>query len=137
LWLLACRRRDPEEVERRRREHVNRIGRIAQAEILEVSDREDAPHRRPRWAIFRSSIAAFSPGSVRRIILYRYTVSGVRYETAQELTGVFLDIPLPSQGHTVSVKYDPAHPGNSILVAESWSGLRERGPSAARPGKGR
>lgn len=137
LWLLAYRRRDPEEAERRRREYVNRVGRVAQAEILEVAEREAEPPRRPRWAIFRSSSAASAPGSIRRLILYRYTVSGVRYETAQELAGVFLDIPLPSQGHIVSVKYDPAHPGNSILVAENWSGLRERGPSGARPGKGR
>ncbi len=26
-------------------------------------------------------------------------------------------------GQIASVKYDPANPGNSILVAEDWSGL--------------
>ncbi len=137
LWLRARRRRDPEEAERRRREYVNRVGRIAQAEILEVVEREAEPPRQPRWTFLHSSIAASTPRSIRRLILYRYSISGVRYETAQELTGVFFDIPLPAQGHVVTVKYDPARPGNSILVAEKWSGLRERGPSAAGPGKGR
>ena len=136
LWLWALRRRDPEEAERRRREYVNRVGRIAQAEILEVAESEAEPPRRRRWTLLHSSAAATTPRSFRRLILYRYTISGVRYETAQELTGTFLDIPLPAQGHVVTVKYDPAHPGNSILVAEKWSGLRERGPSAAGPGKG-
>jgi hypothetical protein len=137
LWLLARRRRDPEEAERRRREHVNRVGRIAQAEILEVVEREAEPPRQPRWTLLRSSAAATAPRSIRRLILYRYSISGVRYETAQELAGVFFDIPLPAQGHIVTVKYDPAHPGNSILVAEKWSGLRERGPGQAGPAKGR
>jgi hypothetical protein len=137
LWLRARLRRDPEEAERRRRDYVSRVGRIAQAEILEVAEREAEPPRRPRWALWRSSAKATAPRSASRLILYRYTISGVRYETAQELTGKFFDVPLPAQGHAVSVKYDPAHPGNSILVAENWSGLREHGPGATGPGKGR
>jgi hypothetical protein len=137
LWLRARRRRDPEEVERRRRGYVSRVGRIAQAEILEVAEREAEPLQRSRWALLGPSVAATAPRSARRLILYRYTISGVRYETAQELSGIFFDVPLPAQGHVVSVKYDPAHPGNSILVAENWSGLRERGPGATGTGKGR
>ncbi|MDE3135160.1 MAG: hypothetical protein KGL59_01180 [Acidobacteriota bacterium] len=137
VWLWARRRRDPQEAERRRREYVSRVGRITQAEILEVVEHEAEPPRPSRQVLFHSSLAAATTRSVRRLILYRYTISGVRYETAQELTGILFDVPLPAQGRVVSVKYDPAHPGNSILVAENWSGLREQGPSAAGPGKRR
>jgi hypothetical protein len=136
-WLWVRHRRDPEEAERRRREHVNRIGRITQAEIMEVIESEAEPPRPSHQLLFQPSVAAATHHPVRRLILYTYTVSGVRYETAQELTGIFFDVTLPAQGHVVSVKYDPAHPGNSILVAENWSGLREHGPSTAGPGKGR
>jgi hypothetical protein len=135
-WLWARRRRDPDEAERRRREYVNRVGRIAAAEILEVVEREAGTPQRPSLAFFRRSLTAGAPQSIRRLILYGYTVSGVRYETAQELMGMPSDVPLPELGQIASVKYEPARPGNSILVAENWSGLKQRGPSA-EPGKGR
>jgi hypothetical protein len=137
LWLWSRWHRNPEEAERRRREHVNRIGRIAEAEILEVVELEAAAPRKAGIVLFRRSVTAAPPQSIRRLILYGYTISGVRYETAQELFGIPSDVPLPELGEVASIKYDPARPGNSILVAESWSGLRQRGPGVAGPGKGR
>lgn len=137
LWLRSRLKQDPEEAERRRRERVNRIGRIAEAEILEVVELEAAAPRRRGLTLFRRSSAAAAPQSIRRLILYGYTISGVRYETAQELFGIPAHLPLPELGDLASIKYDPARPGNSILAAETWSGLRPRGPRAAGPGKGR
>lgn len=135
-WWLWARRRDPEEAERRRRQYVSRVGRIAAAEILEIAEQErEAPSRRG-FALFRRSLPADPPQSTRWLILYGYTVSGVRYETAQELFGLPLEFPLPELGEMVSVKYESGRPGNSILVAENWSGLRRPGPKIAGPGKG-
>jgi hypothetical protein len=136
FWLRR-RRRNPEEAERRRREYVNRVGRIAAAEILEIVELEREAPRRPVLAFLRHSLPAPGPQSVRRLILYGYTVSGVRYETAQELFGLPLEFPLPELGELVSVKYESARPGNSILVAENWSGLSGRGPEPPGPGKER
>jgi hypothetical protein len=137
LFLRNRWRRDPEEVERRRRQYVSRVGRIAHAEILEVVESEtEAPRKsRRKHTMFPTPTAV--PGARRLFVVYRYLISGVTYETAQDLTG-FAAILTPSTvGQPASVKYEPAHPTNSILVAENWSGLRPAGRGAATPGKGR
>ncbi len=58
------------------------------------------------------------------IIVYNYRIAGVTYECAQDVTalaeyvhGIRTDLP-------VQVRYLPQNPANSIVVAESWSGLR-------------
>ena len=50
---------------------------------------------------------------------------GVSYETAQDVTGLEGQRALNRlvAGQPASVKYDPANPSNSILVADDWSGL--------------
>ncbi len=59
-----------------------------------------------------------------QIIVYNYRIAGVTYECAQDVTalaeyvhGIRTDLP-------IQVRYAPHNPGNSIVVAESWSGLR-------------
>ena len=59
-----------------------------------------------------------------QIIVYNYRIGGVTYECAQDVTalaeyvhGIRTDLP-------VQVRYLPQNPANSIVVAESWSGLR-------------
>jgi hypothetical protein len=61
---------------------------------------------------------------VPSILTYVYRVGGVSYECAQDVSLLAdhvrnLRIDLPIQ-----VRYDPHNPSNSIVVAESWSGLR-------------
>jgi hypothetical protein len=62
----------------------------------------------------------------RHLVSYSYAISGVVYQTAQDITGlesqVRLDRLVP--GQPASVKYDPSNPVDSILVADDWSGLR-------------
>ena len=58
--------------------------------------------------------------------MYRYYISGVSYECAQDLTflkGTAL-IDATCLGRPASVRYDPKNPANSIIVAEGWSGLQ-------------
>lgn len=62
---------------------------------------------------------------------YRYQVSGVEYETAQDVRP--LVHMLPENPHIVlgpvSVKYIIQQPANSIVVCEQWSGLRNKSES--------
>jgi hypothetical protein len=58
--------------------------------------------------------------------MYRYYISGVSYECAQDLTflkGTEL-IDATCLGRPASVRYDPKNPANSIIIAEAWSGLQ-------------
>ena len=62
---------------------------------------------------------------MRRLVRYSYSIAGVTYETAQDVTGLEERLCLEriASGQPASVKYDPANPSNSILVADDWSGL--------------
>jgi len=63
--------------------------------------------------------------TARKLVCYTYSISGVTYETAQDVTGLEERIHLERvvAGQLASVKYDPSNPSNSILVADDWSGL--------------
>jgi hypothetical protein len=126
LLLLRRRPADPAEVERRRRERLNRIGRIIEGQILEILDAPVPPP--PRLGLFRRRASpppepAHDP---RILVCYSYAISGVSYEAAQDVTGLEERAVLDrlAAGQVTSVKYDPGNPGNSILVAEHWSGLQ-------------
>jgi hypothetical protein len=69
--------------------------------------------------------ASVVTGSMRRLIRYSYSISGVTYETAQDVTGLEERLCLErlAAGQPASVKYDPSNPSNSILVADDWSGI--------------
>jgi hypothetical protein len=128
-FSLARRRpRDPEDAERRRRAHLNQVGRIAEGrviEILETPATEKKPG--PLLGIFaRKKISPAQADPKRTLVCYSYSISGVSYETAQDVTGLEQRACLErlAAGQPASVKYDPANPGNSILLADDWSGLR-------------
>jgi len=143
-WLLAAaslllaaglvvswwrrRPRDPEEVERRRRSYVNRVGRVVEGEILEITEAPAPAPARARRLSFRKRKAtksADAENGKRSLVVYTYSISGVGYETAQDVTGMEERACLHRLvvGQPASVKYDPANPSNSILIAEDWSGL--------------
>jgi hypothetical protein len=63
--------------------------------------------------------------SKQRLLYYTYSISGVTYETAQDVTGMEerLHLHRVAAGQVASVKYDPSNPSNSILLADDWSGL--------------
>jgi hypothetical protein len=115
---------DPEEIERRRRSYLNQVGRIVEGQVLEIIEAPALPaaagngkRRGPR--------VAPAGEAKRNVVYYSYSISGVSYETAQDITGLEERACLTrlATGLPVSVKYDPANPGNSILVADDWSGV--------------
>jgi hypothetical protein len=96
----------------------------ANAAAVAVSSRLESGPPEPEAA----SISAHSPitsNGSRKLLYYTYSISGVTYETAQDITGLEaqLHITRIATGQTASVKYDPANPSNSILLADGWSGL--------------
>jgi hypothetical protein len=119
---------DPEDEERRRRFQLNQVGRIVEGLVVELVEAPatPAPVSGP-GTLSRRKIAA--PGgtanSVRRLVRYSYSIAGVTYETAQDVTGLEERLCLErlAAGQPASVKYDPSNPSNSILVADDWSGI--------------
>jgi hypothetical protein len=100
------RRKSPDEIERLRRLDIYRRGRIASGHIVDILESEVG-------------------GAVRITVVYSYEVAGVSYEVGQDVTAL---TDLASQAHglagqTVSVKYDPKTPTNSIIACEGWSGV--------------
>ena len=67
----------------------------------------------------------FVPADHRKLVCYTYSISGVSYETAQDITGLAQRAGLErlAAGQPASVKYDPVNPSNSILVADDWLGV--------------
>lgn len=61
-----------------------------------------------------------------QLLIYDYDVAGVSYNASQDITHLrqFIDVYSCRIGLPASVKYDPHNPGNSIVVAENWTGLR-------------
>jgi hypothetical protein len=136
FWL----RRKPSDegdVERERRAYLNRVGRIVEGQVLEIVE-----HGRTSLSGDKDSPDEATPGSGRpgissgkhapafvngsqRLLYYTYAISGVTYETAQDITGLEerLHLTRIAAGQIASVKYDPSNPSNSILLADDWSGL--------------
>jgi hypothetical protein len=127
VFWLRRKPQDSQEMERERRAYLNRVGRIVEGQILGVVD--DAP-RDPVASTAKSSglfqkHAAPPPNGTQKLLHYTYSISGVTYETAQDVTGLDVRAHLSrvAAGQTASVKYDPSNPSNSILLADDWSGL--------------
>jgi hypothetical protein len=115
---------DPEEAERRRRLHLNQVGRIAEGQVLDLAEQaveSDANRKR----LFRGSRPAKNLRP-RQMVSYSYAISGVIYHTGQDITGLESQVRFDRlvAGQPASVKYDPSNPTDSILVADDWSGLR-------------
>lgn len=115
---------DPEQAERKRRLHLNQIGRIAEGQVVELllHPAEETPAPKGLFASKARPIA----GRSRHIVSYTYSISGVTYQTGQDITGLESQVRLERlvAGQPASIKYDPSNPVDSILVADDWSGLR-------------
>ncbi len=115
---------DPEAIERKRRLHLNQIGRIAEGQVVELAAHPPEPRRRGKSLFARARpLANLSP---RQLVSYSYAISGVTYHTAQDITGLESQVRFDRlvAGQPASIKYDPSNPTDSILVADDWSGLR-------------
>ena len=121
LYVYFHRKPDPEEVERLRREFLAERGRITDATLIDNTLNQRAGRRS---ADENSEVFAERIEPPPSVLHYQYRVAGVGYESMQDVSGLTehvrnfrIDLP-------IQVRYDPHNPGNSIVVAETWSGLR-------------
>lgn len=119
---------DPEDEERRRRFQLNQVGRIVEGLVVELVETPGTPAPESTSVPVSQQDSSVSGGGafgMRRLIRYSYSIAGVTYETAQDVTGLEERLCLErlAAGQPASVKYDPANPSNSILVADDWSGI--------------
>jgi hypothetical protein len=115
---------DPEEAERKRRLHLNQIGRIAEGQVVELTE-HPVEEKHASKSMFGAKARPLGIRS-RHIVSYSYSISGVTYQTGQDITGLESQVRLERlvAGQPASIKYDPSNPVDSILVADDWSGLR-------------
>ena len=116
---------EPENIERKRRLHLNQIGRIAEGQVVELVAHPPEPREKAK-RLFSSRAASIVDPSPRQLVSYSYAISGVTYHTAQDITGLESQVRFDKlvAGQPASIKYDPSNPTDSILVADDWSGLR-------------
>jgi hypothetical protein len=103
-------RKTPDQRERERRLRISAGGRITDGTVIDVHEIESTPAQ---------------PGA--QLVIYQYDVAGVSYECSQDVTMLrpYVDLHSCRLGLPASIKYDPQNPGNSIVIAEDWSGLRK------------
>jgi hypothetical protein len=133
MWIRKKSQAAPD-MEHERRADVNRVGRIVEGRVLELVDRgrngageSAAPAEvvQESEGLFAKHRAKAAISSAQKLLYYSYSISGVSYETAQDVTGMEerLHLTRVAAGQIASVKYDPSNPSNSILLADDWSGL--------------
>ena len=103
------RRKTPEQRERERRMRISEFGRITDGTVIDVNE-----------------IKMNGSGDMQ-LLVFQYDVAGVSYEASQDVTHLrhMVDLHTCRVGLPASIKYDPTNPGNSIVIAENWSGLRQ------------
>jgi hypothetical protein len=107
--LLHRKPRNPTDLEFERRTWLNTVGRITDGTVIDVQEITTSANR---------------PATM---LIYQYDVAGVSYEASQDVTYLRQWINLHScrLGLPTSVKYDARNPGNSMVIAEGWIGLRQ------------
>ena len=108
--LLRRKPKSPDDLERERRSWLEGTGRITDGTVIDVQE-----------------LANDTPVRSATLLIYKYDVAGVSYECSQDVTYLRHWINLHScrLGLPTSVKYDPHNPGNSLVISESWMGLRQ------------
>jgi len=103
-------KKSPEQLEYERRTELTHGGRIIDGNIIDVHELEDDETKRQMI-----------------LLVYSYDVAGVTYEASQDVTHLrqFIDLYSCRLGLPASVRYDPHNPGDSIVISETWSGLRK------------
>ena len=106
-FLLAAvawarkRRKTPDQIEHERRMHISEIGRITDGTVIDVNEMQ-----------------THTAGELQLLIYH--------YDASQDVSALrhMVDLHSCRSGLMTSIKYDPSNPGNSIVIAENWSGLR-------------
>lgn len=97
-------------MELERRTQLTHGGRIIEGTVIDVQEIEESPTQQQMV-----------------LLIYTYDVAGVSYEASQDVTHLrqFIDLYSCRLGLLASIKYDPHNPGDSIVISETWSGLRK------------
>jgi len=106
-WYVVSHRPSAEEVERRRRDHLTNHGRITDGLIVDA----------------RSLAGEETLDPTPEVLVYSYRLAGVVYNCAQDVSMLPEQVRGYRIDQPIQIRYDPQHPGNSILVSETWSGL--------------
>jgi hypothetical protein len=114
VYAFARPKVDAEDAERKRRLHLNHIGRIAEGQVVELSEQTAEPAEEPR-GLFGGKAKPLEDRGPRHLVSYSYSITGLESQVRFERLVA---------GQQASVKYDPSNPSDSILVADDWSGLR-------------
>lgn len=105
--LRAHRRKrpTPEQLEELRRRWLSNYGKLGGGEILDVQDHS---------------------------LSYLYEVRGISYTAFQDVTALASYLPGDRWSIIggVGVRYDPRNPANSIVLGETWTGLRHQSRAA-------
>jgi hypothetical protein len=107
--LLRTKKQTAEDKERERRVWINMNGRITDGTVMDVQE------------------LTGKGGIAHQLLIYQYDIAGVSYECSQDVTWLrhLVDLHSCRLGLPASIKYDPKNPGNSIVIAEGWTGLRK------------
>ncbi len=63
------------------------------------------------------------------VVVYSYAIRGVEYTASQDVSSLRQYLPAEETlCSPVWIRYDPKNPANSIILAESWTGLRTKSP---------
>lgn len=112
--VLYMRRKRPteEELERGRRKLLSTTGRLIDGMLLDIRQ------------------ITTEEGSELTLLEYSYRSGGVDYECSQDITALLsvLDASQLRAGFPCTVRYQTGNPQNSIVIAETWSGLRSSLP---------
>ena len=76
---------NPEDEERKRRLHLNQIGRIAEGQIVELVE-HPPESKEERKGLFGAGARPLKDVRPRHLVSYSYLISGVTYQTAQDLS---------------------------------------------------
>ncbi|HEV2213400.1 MAG TPA: hypothetical protein VGS99_08635 [Gammaproteobacteria bacterium] len=112
VFYLRRKRPTEEELEQTRRKMLALTGRVIDGMLLDVRE------------------ITLEDGRALTMLEYSYRSAGVDYECSQDIT-TLLDVVDPAEmraGFPCSVRYQTGNPQNSIVIAESWSGLRSSLP---------
>jgi hypothetical protein len=112
VFYLRRKRPTEDELERERRKMLALTGRVIDGMLLDVRE------------------ITLEDGRALTLLEYNYRSAGVDYECSQDIT-TLLDVVDPGEmraGFPCSVRYQTGNPQNSIVIAESWTGLRSSLP---------
>src|SRR6202158_3040169 len=107
---------NPEEAERRPRLHLTQSGRIAEGQIVELVEHPPESKKASK-GLFGAGARPLRDMRPRHLVSYSYLISGVTYQTAQDITGLESQVRLERlvAGQPARNKYGGLNPPHFTL----------------------